>query len=171
MKHTIVFLLGTAREGRFSKKVADFVFACAQERNDIAPLFIDVSDFSLSGTQRLAKDKVQQWRDIVINSDAFIIIAPEYNHGYPGELKLLLDTIYDEYKGKVAAICSVSISQFGGVRMAEQLKLVLIALQMKVLNDCLCVANVQSPSFDSIDEKNAFKKRCNVLFDQVILQL
>jgi hypothetical protein len=26
-----------------------------------------------------------------------IVVSPEYNHGYPGELKMMLDTLYQQY--------------------------------------------------------------------------
>lgn len=63
-------------------------------------------------------------------ADGLIIVTPEYNHGYPGELKLVLDQLSDEYKKKPVSICAVSSGQFGGARVVEILWNVLIELQL-----------------------------------------
>jgi NAD(P)H-dependent FMN reductase len=51
------------------------------------------------------------------------------NHGYPGELKMMLDQLYEEYNHKPIGICGVG-GMVGGSRMVEQLRLVAIELQM-----------------------------------------
>jgi NAD(P)H-dependent FMN reductase len=56
-----------------------------------------------------------------MRADAFIIIAPEYNHGYPGLLKHVLDTNLKEYIHKAVGICGVSAGPFGGTRVIQNL--------------------------------------------------
>jgi NAD(P)H-dependent FMN reductase len=53
--------------------------------------------------------------------DGLILVAPEYNHGYPGLLKHALDMNLKEYIHKVVGICGVSAGPFGGARVIEQL--------------------------------------------------
>lgn len=130
----ILFVLGTARNTRNSKKVFDYVLSIANKKLGIKILQADVLDFPQSKTLGLSENYLTKWRSLVSKADAIVIVAPEYNHGYPGELKLLLDSEYEVYKNKPVAICSVSNGPFGGVRMVEQLKLVLNALNMIVLN-------------------------------------
>jgi NAD(P)H-dependent FMN reductase len=48
-------------------------------------------------------------------------VTPEYNHGYPGMLKHLLDTNLKEYVHKAVGICGVSAGGFGGTRVIENL--------------------------------------------------
>ena len=48
-------------------------------------------------------------------SDALVIVAPEYNHGYPGMLKHVLDTNLHEYVHKAVGVVGVSAG-FGGAR-------------------------------------------------------
>jgi NAD(P)H-dependent FMN reductase len=130
----ILFILGTGRKNRFSKLAFDFVVKCAKRNKDINVIEIDVVDFPSTFTKGLSKEKNEQWIDLVKQCSGMVIVSPEYNHGYPGELKLLLDSAYQEYKSKPVAICGVSDGPIGGARMAEQLKLVLSAFQMMIIN-------------------------------------
>ncbi len=50
-----------------------------------------------------------------------ILVAPEYNHGYPGLLKHVLDTNLKEYIHKAAGVVGVSAGVFGGARAIENL--------------------------------------------------
>lgn len=127
---SIPILLGTAREGRQSEKAARFVFSEAKEYGFKTEL-IDVRDFIKSGaTDTMPEEKSKEWSETMKRADGLIIVSPEYNHGYPGELKLMLDQIYEEYNRKPVGVCGVSSGSFGGARMAEMLKIVLIEFQM-----------------------------------------
>src|SRR5207237_5820757 len=54
-------------------------------------------------------------------ADGLIIVAPEYNHGYPGMLKHALDSNLKEYIHKPVGLCGVSAGGFGGTRVVESL--------------------------------------------------
>ena len=54
-------------------------------------------------------------------ADALVIVAPEYNHGYPGLLKHVLDTNLKEYIHKAVGIVGVSAGVFGGARVIQNL--------------------------------------------------
>ena len=54
-------------------------------------------------------------------ADALIIVAPEYNHGYPGLLKHVLDTNLHEYVHKAIGVVGVSAGIFGGARVIQNL--------------------------------------------------
>jgi NAD(P)H-dependent FMN reductase len=54
-------------------------------------------------------------------ADGLVIVAPEYNHGYPGLLKHALDTNLKEYVHKAVGVCGVSAGGFGGTRVVENL--------------------------------------------------
>lgn len=60
-------------------------------------------------------------------ADGFVVVSPEYNHGYPGALKNMLDHVYDEWNAKPFALVGAGgIS--GGVRAIEQLRQVVAGL-------------------------------------------
>jgi NAD(P)H-dependent FMN reductase len=79
----------------------------------------------------------------VNESNGLVIVSPEYNHSYPGELKLMLDMLYDEYKYKPVGICGVSKGGFGGTRVVELLKLLAVTINMIPLNKAMYFTNVR----------------------------
>ncbi|MBU0981595.1 NAD(P)H-dependent oxidoreductase [Patescibacteria group bacterium] len=153
-KPQITLVLGTAREGRQSEKVAKAALAFLSERDDFEVEFVDVRDHMHGRTIPPWENNplTNTWREIVRSSHGFIIVTPEYNHGYPGELKMLLDQAYKEYEGKKVALCTVSSGGFGGVRVAENLLPVLHELGLEVLKESIIVPKVEDFSGDA-DEK------------------
>ena len=117
----IVVVLGTSRIGRRSEHAAKFVFAELQKRAGVAADFLDIRNlkFALDGPNEETRDAA--WADLARRADGFILVAPEYNHGYPGLLKHALDMNLEEYIHKPVALCGVSAGPFGGARVIEQL--------------------------------------------------
>lgn len=166
----ILFVLGSVRDGRKSEQVAKYVLSVAKNRSDLEPVFVDVRDFPQTHTLGLSKELSEKWNGLVSGSSGLIIIAPEYNHGYPGELKLLLDSAYEAYKNKPVAICGVSSGPYGGVRMAENLKPVLSAFQMIIINTGVYFTNAGSLFSDSVEinNKEFWDKNINGMIDEVL---
>ncbi|MGQ0542151.1 MAG: NADPH-dependent FMN reductase [Blastocatellia bacterium] len=119
----IPILLGTNRKERSSKHVANWVLAKMQERDEIESKFFDVRDFNLPqdhyGTE--IGHLFPEWRDAVIKADGLVIVTPEYNHGYPGILKSVLDLLLKEYIHKAVAFVGVSAGPWGGTRVVESM--------------------------------------------------
>ena len=117
----IPVILGTNRKDRSSENVAKWVFARAAARAEMDSQFFDVRDFELPkddyGTA--AAHLFPEWRDAVIRADGLIIVTPEYNHGYPGPLKGVLDLLLKEYIHKAVAFVGVSSGPWGGTRVIE----------------------------------------------------
>ncbi|NJE02849.1 NADPH-dependent FMN reductase [Thermococcus sp. MV11] len=125
----VKIILGTAREGRKSEKVARYITAKARELGWEAEL-IDVRDYLLAYTHRWkTTPETERYRKKILEADALIIVAPEYNGSYPGELKILLDTIYEEYEALPLGIVTVS-SVTGGVRLLQELRLASVNYRM-----------------------------------------
>ncbi|WP_048147768.1 NADPH-dependent FMN reductase [Palaeococcus ferrophilus] len=122
-------ILGTAREGRKSERVARYLTKKASELGWEAEL-IDVKDYPLCYTHRWKiTPEMERYRAKIFEADALIIVAPEYNGSYPGELKILLDTIFDEYEALPVEIVAVS-SVTGGVRLLQELRLAAVNYRM-----------------------------------------
>lgn len=117
----IPLILGTPRKERLSEHVAGWVHSKMQERPEIESAFFDVRDFDLPrddyGPE--IKDRFPEWRDAIIRADGLIIVTPEYNHGYPGTLKSVLDILLQEYIHKAVAFVGVSSHNWGGTRVIE----------------------------------------------------
>ena len=148
----IPVILGTARPGRRSAAVAAHVVDVLKASN-IATDLVDVSDYALTGTGQPSEGlSLDHYREIVAAADGFVIVSPEYNHGYPGELKLLLDGEYEGYVRKPVGFVSVSSGLIGGARMTEQLRLVAAALRMVPVAPAVHVTEVA----DALDEHGRF---------------
>lgn len=148
---TLAIVLGTAREGRASESIAQFAVNVTETSGLFIPVLVDVKDFPQTQTARLSEktegSTVTSWGNIARAASAFMFVVPEYNRGYPGEFKLLIDALHDEYARKPALICGVSNGKFGGMRVAEHLKPVLIDLGLVLLSKALPVP--EAPTFFS----------------------
>ena len=124
MDKTPVFLpvlLGTNRKMRRSVHVAHWLHTAMLTRPDIETELFDVADFALPQDDYGLdiKHLFPKWRDTIIRADGLVIVAPEYNHGYPGSLKSVLDLLLKEYIHKAVAFVGVSAGSWGGTRVIE----------------------------------------------------
>src|SRR5207245_6848977 len=124
----IPLILGTARQGRQSENVARFVFEQTQKRADVETEVIDVRELPMKLDDAGEQMKDPKFAAAIERCDGLIIVAPEYNHGYPGLLKHALDMNLKEYIHKAVGICGVSAGPFGGARVSEHLLPVMRAL-------------------------------------------
>lgn len=147
----IPIILGTAREGRLSEKAANFVKGEVESAGHKTEI-IDVRDYMPRRTQEVT-EKTKEYGEKIKKAEALIIVSPEYNHGYPGELKMLLDSAYAEYAGKPLGICGVSISPMGGCRMVEQVRLVSVELHMTPIREAVYFSGAAT----LFDESGAIK--------------
>ena len=81
---------------------------------------------------------VKMWAEKIKDGDAFIIVTPEYNHGYPAVLKNALDSISDEWNKKPVGF--VSYGNAGGVQSVEQLRQVVIELKMVPIGNAVHIS-------------------------------
>ena len=116
-------VLGTNRKNRRSEHVAHWISDKMDGRKEIETKLFDVRDFDLPqddyGTEIAAQ--FPEWRDAVIKADGLVIVVPEYNYGYPGVLKSVLDLLLKEYIHKAVAFVGVSAQPWGGTRVIESL--------------------------------------------------
>lgn len=154
MTLSIPVILGTARPGRESAEVADVVLDAIKQRG-VDTRLIDVADYPMAGTEDPDEEaRLGRYKELIEAADGLVIVVPEYNHGYPGELKLLLDTAYEEYNHKPLGVVSVSSGLIGGARVTEQLQLVALALEMIPVEPTVHVRTVA----EAIDEDGGFEE-------------
>lgn len=148
----VSIVLGTAREGRQSEKVARVVYKELMKQLPGEVEYVDIRDcLTTFSTTRYDETGGTEyaWYTSAMKSQGFIFVIPEYNHGYPGEWKLLMDSLRkNAYTGKIAGLVGVSSGQFGGVRAIESAKLTLCNRGMYVVKDALHFPFVES-HFDS----------------------
>ncbi|BBZ10882.1 NADPH-dependent FMN reductase [Mycobacterium branderi] len=152
----IQVIVGSVREGRRAKPVADWVCAQAASRQDCSVELVDLKDWDLP-MMSLAKPPIlgdyedplqQRWAQQVSQGDGYIFVTPEYNHGYSPALKNALDYLYAEWARKPASF--VTYGGVAGARGVEQLRLVLIELRMAPLRDALHINGIGNKLNDGV---------------------
>lgn len=167
----IPILLGTNRKDRQSENVAKWVFGRMQNREEIEAKFFDVRDFDLPQDDygiKLGKD-FPEWRDAIIKADGLVIVTPEYNHGYPGVMKSVLDLLLKEYIHKAVALVGVSAQVWGGTRVIEACVPMVRELGLAVTFTDLNFPRVQ----DKFDENgklldDAYEKRAEDFLNELV---
>jgi NAD(P)H-dependent FMN reductase len=117
----IPVVLGTVRQGRASEHVARFVHGELAKRQGVETELVDIREIELPPDDEGEAVKDARFSALVARADALALVVPEYNHGYPGSLKRVLDTNLKEYIHKAVGICGVSAGGFGGTRVVEAL--------------------------------------------------
>jgi len=114
-------IIGTPRQGRLTEPAANFVFGEVSKRTDIETELIDIRKIPVAMDDAGESLKDSQFSATVKRADGLILVAPEYNHSFPGLLKHVLDTNLQEYIHKAVGVCGVSAGPFGGARMIQSL--------------------------------------------------
>lgn len=118
---SIPIILGTTRQGRMSEHVARLMVEEVAKREGVETALIDLRTLPLSTGDAGEAIKDAQFSAAMARADALVLVAPEYNHGYPGILKHVLDTCLKEYIHKAVGIVGVSAGPFGGTRVIQNL--------------------------------------------------
>ncbi len=142
----ILVVLGTAREGRKSEKVANFIID-ELRGNKFNVELLDIKDYLTEATvpswQKELYNKYDEVSYRMNEADTYIFVVPEYNHSFPGEFKIFIDKLKDEPAGKSVLIAGVSNGVFGGARVVEHLLPVLVYFKMKPVMPPLYFGNVE----------------------------
>ncbi len=167
----IPVLLGTNRKQRKSVFAARWIVSEMEKRPEIRTRLFDVADFDVPRDDygQEIKDRFPEWRDAIINADGLVIVTPEYNHGYPGSLKAVLDLLLREYVHKAVAFAGVSAGPWGGTRVIEAMVPMVRELGLAVTFTDLNFPSVQKV-FDEQGKllDNAFEKRAAAFLDELV---
>ena len=117
----IPVILGTSRKGRASVHAARMLTDLLNRRAGVYSDVIDIASLPLPVDDAGEAIKDATFSAAVSEADGIVIVAPEYNHSFPGLLKHALDMNLKEYIHKAVGICGVSAGAFGGARAIESL--------------------------------------------------
>jgi NAD(P)H-dependent FMN reductase len=136
----IHIVVASTRDGRRGGRVGAWFAAIACARGDLEAEVVDLLDWDLPwyhaaevparGTYR--DEATRRWAAKVAEADGFVLVCPEYNHGYPASMKNALDLVYAEWSHKPVTFVTYGGSA-GGVRASEQLVQVAVELKMAPL--------------------------------------
>jgi len=115
-------IIGSTRPGRFGPVAGNWFARAASARDDIELDLIDLADVVLPAALPAEPDEaVSAYVERIDRADAFVIVTPEYNHGYPASLKQAIDIPHAEWQRKAVGFVSYG-GLAGGMRAVEQLR-------------------------------------------------
>ena len=142
---TIHIIIGSTRQNRFCEKPARYILDELRKREGVRAELIDLRDWPLPfydepispamNKGKYSNELGKKWAAKVGEADGYIMATPEYNHGYSAVFKNALDWVFPEWNGKPVGF--VSYGNAGGARAIEQLRQVVIELQMVPISSAI----------------------------------
>jgi NAD(P)H-dependent FMN reductase len=177
----IKVIAGSTRQGRFSDKAANWIAQEIKKEEGVDVEVLDLRDYDMPffneavspsyKKEPYKNEAVADFTQKIAQGDAFVIVAPEYNHGPTAVLKNALDWVYQEWNNKPVAF--VSYGSVGGARAVEQLRLVAIELQMAPIRNAVHIPGDQyfAVVFGQLKEEELFAKqseKAKAMIDQLL---
>lgn len=137
----LALIYGSIRPGRFCTTVAAWAEHHIGDEPGFALDAIDPAALTLSDPSGgIDSETVATLRRRIGAAEAFLVVTPEYNHGYTAALKAVIDAVNAEWQAKPVAFVSYG-GQSGGLRAIEQLRLVFAELHAVTLRDSVSFPN------------------------------
>ena len=151
----VAVIQGSVRSERMGARVARWVVGELGKRGHEAVL-VDTAKLELPLIDKMWKEikdttgpehaelrnKLRPLAELFDRVDGFAICSAEYNHAPPPALINLMDHFLAEYAYRPSAIVCYSVSQFGGVRAAMQLRSFLAEVGLSSIPSLQPVPNV-----------------------------
>jgi NAD(P)H-dependent FMN reductase len=137
----LTVIVGSTREGRFAPNVTRWFDSVARAHGGFDVEVTDLADAELPTTlTRRPARSVETYLAQLERADAFVVITPEYNHGYPAPLKQAIDLAYTQWQAKPVGFVSYG-GMAGGLRAVEQLRQVFAELHATTVRDVVSLHN------------------------------
>jgi NAD(P)H-dependent FMN reductase len=136
-------IYGSARQGRFCDTVARWTERELGASGKFSVEVIDPAAHSRALRLESISNEASNYRALrtqLAEADAFVVVTPEYNHGYPAALKELIDSAGEEWYAKPVAFVSYG-GVSGGLRAVEQLRQVFAELHVVSIRDSVSFQN------------------------------
>ncbi|WP_370891687.1 NADPH-dependent FMN reductase [Janibacter sp. GXQ6167] len=158
-------LVGSTRPTRIGRDVADQVAEMARLRSEATVEVVDLAEVGppLLDEPRMpakgdyVREHTKAWKQVIDGLDAVIVVSAQYNGGYPAPLKNAIDTLYAEWNDK--PILLVTYGYHGGVRAAEQLRVVFGVVRADVLDPTVAITVTDADR----DEEGHLTNACDVV--------
>lgn len=160
MKYKLKIIIGSTRPSRKGPIVANWFTEIAKQHSDFDVEVLDLKEINLPlmdepehpRLQKYAHEHTKSWSKVINEADAYVIVTPEYNFGYPATLKNALDYLSVEWQDKPMAFVSYG-GVSAGTRAVQELKSPVTTLGMVPLTEA-----VNIPFFAQfINEKGIFE--------------
>ena len=169
-------IIASTRPGRKGPLIGSWVIELAKQKELFDVTVLDLAIINLPFLdephhpmlKQYQQEHTKNWSNLINSADAFIIVTPEYNYGYPAPLKNALDFLYHEWSYKPVAFVSYG-GIAGGTRSVQMLKQVVTAQKMMPLAEA-----VNIPFFmkyiteeEGFVPDDAIKKSAEIMFSEL----
>ena len=141
-------IISSVRPNRFGDKPAAWIAGLAGEAGFEVSV-VDLKDWQLlefnekaspnTLNGQLENPRGREWNALLAPADAYVVVTPEYNHGYPASLKNAIDWTYAAASVANKPVAFLSYGTVGGARAVEQLRQVVIELQMAPIRNQVAI--------------------------------
>ena len=167
----ILAFAGSLRKDSYNKKLAKIIAKSAEKAGAEVTL-VELNDYPmpLFNEDDESKDGIHpnalKFKQLMNESDGFLIASPEYNGAYSGVLKNVVDWasrqadgegMLESFKGKYATLFATSPGAFGGLRGLNHLRILLSGIGTTVTADQVAIPKAQDAITD--DGQLASEKR------------
>lgn len=143
-------LLGSVRIGRRSEGVARYLLSQLENDSRFHAELMDLASYRFDLLEQRPSEMVEVPEALETfsrrlgESDALLIVSPEYKGGIPGALKNAIDLLEPGIlRRKPVGICTVSAGGFGGLQCLLQLRLTVLALGGVPIPESISISRVQ----------------------------
>lgn len=147
----LAVLSGGAGEGRFGDLIADWLLQEIRRSGLFHADHVDLRALDLPwsrpGSEAAVAADTAALLGRLRQADAFLVVTPEYNHGYPAPLKHAIDLGFAEWHAKPVGFVSYG-GMSGGLRAVEQLRQVFVELHATTIRDGVSFHRVEE-QFDA----------------------
>jgi len=176
----IAVLQGSVRSERMGTRAAKWVIGEIEKRGHEAVL-VDAAAVDLPLIDKMWKEvkksdkaedqalraKLAPLAELYERVDGFAVVSAEYNHSVPPALSNLIDYFLDEYFYRPSAIVCYSVSAFGGVRAAMQLRALLPEVGMTSIPTLQVIPSIGTAlSADGVALTQELAEKSGKFFDE-----
>jgi NAD(P)H-dependent FMN reductase len=174
----IGILLASVRQGRRGEGFATWIRELVAARPGVAVEWLDLREHALGpylheqmpgAIERSYADPAQRtWSDTIHALDGYVMVTPEYNHSFPGQLKNALDHVQQGWWYKPAGFVSYG-GTANGARAVDHLRGVAAELRMVTVRGEVNISLINLQRDDAGRPTDAlYGKRAAAMIDQLL---
>lgn len=158
-------ITGSVRKEAVGTTVANWAKEVISHIKNVESELLDLRAFDLPLSLEQNTYTIK-WNEKLSEADAYVLITPEYNHGYPAALKNALDHS-KAWEGRPVFLIGYSVGSAAGIRAVEQLRPVVSELGMVQLKYALQIPSAQ----DTLANDSGLKQQLSQSLQRSIADL